>query len=150
MVGSVAHSVDWPQRSKPRLPSKALNGCGVRAAAAAAGGGAKVNPLIPSIGKAILHSRPAARARSGSLQVRMLFRTSSMLHENPLKRYLVLSAKGPRGRDPGGPQAFCPFGGAARSPLFSISFLLPRSLKDKMVVASSCLIGRAEPSCMLD
>ena len=57
VVGSIAHSVDWPQRSKPRLPSKALNGCGVRAAAAAAGGGAKVNPLIPSIGKAILHSR---------------------------------------------------------------------------------------------
>ena len=71
MVGSVAHSVDWPQRSKPRLPSKALNGCGVRAAAAAAGGGAKVNPLIPSIGKAILHSRPAARARSGSLRFRL-------------------------------------------------------------------------------
>ena len=58
MVGSIAHSVDWPQRSKPRLPSKALNGCGVRAAAAAAGGGAKVNPLIPSISKAIVYSTP--------------------------------------------------------------------------------------------
>jgi hypothetical protein len=58
VVGSIAHSVDWPQRSKPRLPSKALNGCGVRAAAAAAGGGAKVNPLIPSIGKAIVYSTP--------------------------------------------------------------------------------------------
>jgi hypothetical protein len=73
--------VNWTQRSKPRelqavvrthRPlSKALNGCGVRAAAAAAGGGAKVNPLIPSIGKAILRSRPAARARSGSLRFRL-------------------------------------------------------------------------------
>ena len=60
--------MNWTQRSKPRglqavvrthRPlSKALNGCGVRAAAAAAGGGAKVNPLIPSIGKAIVYSTP--------------------------------------------------------------------------------------------
>jgi hypothetical protein len=76
----------------------------------------------------------------------MLFEHASMLHKNPLKRYLVLSATGPRGRDPSGPRAFCPLGGAARSPLFSSSFLLPRSLKDKMVVASSCGIGKSHAS----
>ena len=79
VVGSIAHSVDWPQRSKPRLPSKALNGCGVRAAAAAAGGGAKVNPLIPSIGKAILHSRVPTSSASAIRfpQVPMLFEVSA-------------------------------------------------------------------------